>query len=344
MTRIRTVFVSLFAGLIVLAISACGSNNNQAAQGASPAAAIPSASVAPTASPSVQPSASASAAPAKRTITHALGQTEVPAKVSRVASLTPHFADHLVALGITPIASVSREAGDFEPYLAAQLKGTESLGQQSAPSLEKLVTLKPDLILAVEKDHSKAYETLQKTAPTLIFTDKEMEQDWAGVFLKVAAAVGKKDEGKAKLKAFEDRTKALKEKLAAKLGNETVVFFKMTDKDARVLSKNSPLGKIAYEQLGLKAPQGLPDGEGEIKIAIEKLPEMNPDHIFVMDVNVPDYVDKLNEAMKTPIWQSLNAVKNKHVYMVPLRATKTGFGLVMHGLFVDEVQKALLGQ
>lgn len=309
------------------AISACGQS------GSAPA-------------PSAAPASSAATPPAgaaKKTITHALGEAEVPAQVSRVVALTPHFADHLVSLGITPVASVVREGGDFEPYLAAQLKGAESLGQQSAPSLEKLVTLKPDLILAVEKDHSKAYETLKKTAPTLVFTDKEMEQDWAGVFLKVASAVGKEADGKAKLKAFDDKTKALKEKLTAKLGNQTVVFFKVTDKDTRVLSKNSPLGKIAYEQLGLKAPQGLPDGEGEIKIATEKLPEINPDHIFVMDINVPDYAAKLNEAMQTPLWQSLNAVKNKHVYMVPLRATKTGFGLTMHNLFVDEVQKGLLG-
>ncbi|MEK8129619.1 iron-siderophore ABC transporter substrate-binding protein [Paenibacillus filicis] len=328
--------LSLLALSLALTVSACGGGGNQAKEAAKPAEPASTSSAAQTANP-------APAAAETKKITHALGETEVPAQVSRVVSLTPHFADHLVSLGITPVGSVVREGGDFEPYLAAQLKGTDSVGQSSAPSLEKLVTLKPDLILAVEKDHSKVYETLKKTAPTLVYTDKEMEQDWASVFLKVAEAVGKEAEGRQKLQAFGDKTKALQGKLAAKLGNQTVVFFKVTDKDTRILSKNSPLGKIAYEQLGLKAPQGMPDGEGEIKIAIEKLPELNPDYIFVMDTNVPDYAAKLNEAMQTPLWQSLNALKNKHVYMVPLRATKTGFGLMMHNQFVDEVQKALLG-
>ncbi|MEI7026680.1 iron-siderophore ABC transporter substrate-binding protein [Paenibacillus sp. y28] len=288
------------------------------------------------------PSPAADAKP--RTIVHAAGQTIVPAKVERVVTLTPHLADHLLSLGMKPVGSVVREAGDFEPYIGEQLKGTESVGQSASPNLEKVLQLKPDLILGEEKNHSKPYEALSKMAPTIVYANKEMEQDWTLIYKKVAEAVGKQDLAEAKLKEFDAKTKGLKEKLTAKLGNETVVFFKVTDKDTRVMGSKSSLGKIAYEQLGLKYPAGLPEEEGEIKLALEKLPEINPDYIFLLDVNVPDYADKLNEALETPIWKSLKAVQNNHVYKKPLRATKTGFGLVMHNIFVDEIQKELLGQ
>ncbi|MNH95498.1 putative ABC transporter substrate-binding lipoprotein YhfQ precursor [compost metagenome] len=330
----RQLSTLLLLFVCILVLSACGTGGSQQAASSKP-------SVQPSASPTTA-TPTPSTEPVKKTFTHALGKTEVPEKVERVVALTPHFADHLASLGIIPVGSVVREGGDFEPYIASLLKGTESIGQSSAPNLEKVLQLKPQLILGEEKSHSKPYEALSKIAPTLIYSEKDMEQDWAKIFLEVAAATGKEQLGKDKLKEFETKTKTLKEKLGAKLGEQTVVFFKVTDKDTRVLGRKSPLGKIAYDQLGLKYPAGLPDEEGEIKIAIEKLPELNPDHIFLLDVNVPDYVNKMNETMKTPLWTSLKAVQGGHVYMKPIRATKTGFGLVMHNLFVDEIKKELL--
>ncbi|WP_216624752.1 ABC transporter substrate-binding protein [Paenibacillus foliorum] len=329
----RTLISLCMILIFSIAVSACSSKPNAVTEPATTAKKTETGSA-----------AAPAAAPAeKKTITHALGQTVVPEKVERVVALTPHFADHLLALGIRPVGSVVREAGDFEPYTAALLKGTESVGQSSAPNLEKVLQLKPELIFGEEKNHSKPYEALSKMAPTLIYSTKDMEGDWTKVFLSVGEAVGKGSLAKEKLQEFDTKTKGLKEKLAAKIGNETVVFFKVTDKDTRVMGSKSPLGKIAYEQLGLKYPAGLPEEDGEIKLAIEKLPEINPDHIFLLDTNVPDYEAKMKEAIATPLWKNLKAVKNQHMYMKPIRGTKTGFGLIMYNVFVDEIKKELLG-
>ncbi|GAA3410186.1 iron-siderophore ABC transporter substrate-binding protein [Paenibacillus hodogayensis] len=320
----------MMALAVLLLLSACSGGNS-----AAPTAAKPDSSSG-TSSPAA-PEAK------KRTVAHTMGQTEVPAAPARVVALTPHLTDHLITLGIKPVGAVVREAGDFEPYITPQLSGTESVGQSAAPSLEKILQLKPDLILGEEKNHSKPYDALSKMAPTLIFSTKDMEGDWRKVFLDVGEAVGKTDLAKQKLQEFDNKTKVLKDKLAAKMGDQTVVFFKVTDKDTRILGNKSPLGKIAYEQLGLKYPAGLADEDNEIKIALEKLPEINPDHIFLLDINVPDYVDKMNATIQTPLWKSLKAVQNKHMYMKPIRGTKTGFGLTLYNLFVDEVNKELLG-
>ncbi|SFL36156.1 iron complex transport system substrate-binding protein [Paenibacillus sp. 1_12] len=340
MMKTRISFAIVLTFLLSILLSACGSNENTMKE-----AAKPSAKPAETAA-ATTPAATPAAAPAekkKTTITHVMGQTEVPERVERVVALTPHFADHLLALGITSVGSVVREAGDFEPYSIPLLKGTESVGQSSAPNLEKVLQLKPDLIFGEEKNHSKSYPALSKIAPTLVYATKDMEEDWNKVFLSVGEAVGKTALAKTKLQEFDNKTKALKEKLVPKLGNETVLFVKVTDKDTRVMGNKSPLGKIAYTQLGLKYPAGLPEEDGEIKIALEKLPEINPDHIFLLDTNVPDYVAKMNEAIATPLWKNLKAVQNKHMYMKPIRGTKTGFGLIMYNIFVDEINKELLG-
>lgn len=284
------------------------------------------------------------AAQAKRTLTHALGTIEVDADIQRVVTLERSFSDHLVSLGIVPVGAVVRDGGDFEPYLAPQLKGTASVGQSTAPNLEKILELKPQLIIATDTDHSKSYETLKQIAPTLIVKSEEMENDWRAVYLRIADAVNKQKKAEADLKAFDDRLALLKPKLDAAMKDKTVVFFKVTDKDTRVLGNLSPLGKIAYGQLGLTYPKSLKDEKNETKLAVEVLPELNPSTIFVMDTNVQDYANKLNEVLATPLWKNLQAVKDGRVSMVPLRATKTGFGLVMHNQFVDALEKGLLGK
>ncbi|CAG7649441.1 putative siderophore-binding lipoprotein YfiY [Paenibacillus solanacearum] len=284
------------------------------------------------------------AAPVKRTLTHSLGTIEVDADIQRVVTLERSFADHLVSLGVVPVGSVVRDGGDFEPYLAPQLKGTTSVGQSTAPNLEKILELKPQLIIGTDTDHSKSYDTLKQIAPTLIVKSEEMENDWRAVYLRIAEAMNKQKKAEADLKAFDDRLAQLKTKLDAPMKDKTVVFFKVTDKDTRVLGNLSPLGKIAYGQLGLNYPKSLKDEKNETKLAIEVLPELNPHTIFVMDTNVPDYTKKLNETLATPLWKNLQAVKDGRVSMVPLRATKTGFGLVMHQQFVDALEKGLLGK
>ncbi|WP_165452226.1 iron-siderophore ABC transporter substrate-binding protein [Paenibacillus thalictri] len=335
---------------LLLVLSACGGYKSdtakEAAGSSKPAEQSAAAETKSAATPAPAPAApTPAAAPAdakKRTITHTLGQTEVPAAPTRVIALTQHFTDHLVSLGIVPVGSAVREAGDFEPYIASQLKGSESIGQAAAPNLEKVLQLKPDLIIGTEKYHVKSYEALGKIAPTIIYGEKDMEGDWPKVFLSIGEAVGKADLAKQKLQEFNDKTKSLKEKLAAKVGDKTVVFFKVSDKDTRILGNKSPFGKIAYEQLGLKYPAGLPDETNEVKIALEKLPEINPDYIFLMDINVPEYVDKMNQTIQTPLWKSLRAVQDKHMYMEPYRSTGTGFSLTLYNMMVDAVGKELL--
>ncbi|WP_127581989.1 ABC transporter substrate-binding protein [Paenibacillus koleovorans] len=323
--------IVLVTTVILLAILGTACSSKEEKSGALPeVSSTPNASVSP------------SKEPVKRTITHTLGSIAVAEKVERVVTLERSFADHIVSLGIVPVGAVVRDGGDFEPYIANQLKGSASVGQGTAPNMEKLLGLKPELIIGTDKEHSKAYDTLKQIAPTLIITSDEMEKDWRGVFLKIADAVNKQELAKQQLKTFDENLLALKDQLAPIMKGKTVVFFKVTDKDTRILGNLSPLGKIAYEQLGLKYPESLKDESNETKIAAEILPEINPDYIFVMDTNVPEYVDHLNEMLKTPLWKSLNAVKDGKVVMVPLRATKTGFGLVMHNQFVDTLKRELL--
>ncbi len=325
--------------ILLLALSACGAKQEETT---TPAISQTPAESAAIENPSAAPSESAEGVQEERVVATELGDLKLPQQVEKVVTLERSLADHLVALGVAPIGAVVRDGGDFEPYISESLKGTESVGQSGAPNLEKILELKPQLIIGTDKDHSKSYDVLSEIAPSLIISSKEMEKDWREVFRTIATAMNKEELAEQQLQQFQNRIDELKKELEPVLKDKTVVFFKVTDKDTRILGNLSPLGKIAYGELGLVYPSELEDEKNETKIAAEKLPEINPDYIFVMDINVPDYAPKLDEMLQTPLWKNLNAVKNDHVFMVPLRATKTGFGLVMHNQFLDIIKQGLV--
>lgn len=279
---------------------------------------------------------------AYRTVLHELGEAKVPLKVEHVVALERSFADHLVALGIIPAGATVRDSGDFEPYLAPLLTGTESLGPDAAPQVDKIARLQPDLIIADVTNHTLFYEALNEIAATIYISQADLENNWEGVYQKIAEATGQQADASLKLEQFHTRTADLKEKLSGKLADRTVVFLKITDQDYRLLGNLSPLGKIAYGELGMGYPASLDDEPGESVVELVELQALDPDFIFLMETDVPEYADKINETMALPQWAGLQAVRAGQVYLVPLRQTETGSGLVMYHQFLDAVQQALL--
>lgn len=83
-------------------------------------------------------------APGGYTVTHAMGETRLPARPARVVVLDSPHLDALVALGTVPVgASVSAAGAGYPPYLADRLTGTESTGLIAEPDLEAVVGCAP---------------------------------------------------------------------------------------------------------------------------------------------------------------------------------------------------------
>ncbi|NRS50792.1 ABC transporter substrate-binding protein [Brevibacillus sp. HB2.2] len=93
-------------------------------------------------------------------------------------------------------------------------------------------------------------------------------------------------------------------------------------KEYRVHGPNQLFAATIARDLGLKP---LPQVEAMKKfevISMEKLPELNPDHIFIQVGNPAKGPDeesdkRFQELTNSAVWQQLKAVKNNHVYVVP---------------------------
>lgn len=93
-----------------------------------------------------------------RTISHFMGETCVPENPQKIVSLYTTPLANLLALDIKPIA-ITPATGvqdKYPPYLAEKVKGMEIVGVNYEPNLERIIQLKPDLIVGWNF-HEKIY-------------------------------------------------------------------------------------------------------------------------------------------------------------------------------------------
>ncbi|SFF31745.1 iron complex transport system substrate-binding protein [Paenibacillus algorifonticola] len=293
---------------LTLLLSACsGTSNTTAASGngQSSNAAQQTNSEQATQSPSTQ----------EKVIKHAWGETVIKGEPKNIISLFPAATDYLLALGIVPQAASSNEEGSdqFPTYLADRLQGQKNLGWQVEPNFESILALEPDLIIG-QDFMGEAFANLNKIAPTLF---AEKVKDEQGIIrmktslLKLGDMLGRTEQANQVIAEYEKLAAESKEKIKQAIGDETVMFLRLSDKEVRYYSKRNY--EVLYDDLGLQAPASIPGpAESMQVISLEKLPSINPDHIFLLSSDPAE----TTEMQKTVVWKSLKAVQNNHVYLV----------------------------
>uniref|UniRef100_A0A7C1T5M9 Iron-siderophore ABC transporter substrate-binding protein n=1 Tax=Agrobacterium albertimagni TaxID=147266 RepID=A0A7C1T5M9_9HYPH len=152
-------------------------------------------------------------------ISHALGQTTVPAKPQRVATVA--WANHEVplALGIVPVGMAAANFGDDDgdgllPWVSERLK---SLGAD-APVLfdegdgidfEAVAGTAPDVILAAYSGLSQSdYDTLSQIAPVIAYPQAPWSTDWRETIRFDSAGMGMSPDGEALIADIEQKIAA----------------------------------------------------------------------------------------------------------------------------------------
>jgi len=258
-----------------------------------------------------------------RTIKDALGkQITLKKKPEHVAILDFGFMESMFALETSPIASTYAERalkgfGTLQPY-AANAK-IENLGEGKAPNLEKLVELKPDLILyTAEPEHldMKLYERASQIAPVVTFNSP----DWKEQLKKFAECLGKEKKAEVYISDIEALIDESRKKLSGYSDKTVALLFESSGNKGNFVVRGSAENLVWFNKengLGLTHPDAYPE-KGEA-ISLEGLAAMNPDYIFLFgsfgsEANgyMQSYLSE--ETQASSVWQSLTAVKNGHVY------------------------------
>ncbi|TDQ41203.1 ABC transporter substrate-binding protein [Aureibacillus halotolerans] len=238
---------------------------------------------------------------------------------ARIASMSIHMTNNLLALGITPAGSViGGGVQDFLPHVKNQLEGVEKLGVIKNPNLEAVVSLKPDYIFTDSFFGAETVDSLEKIAP-VISTNLD-KGTWRDQLLETSSHFALEDKAQSFIEEYDAKAKRVGELIHEELGYDAkVMAVRVTAKNIRVQSTGRPLGPILYDDLKLTPPKLAEDiskAEPYAAISVEVLPESDADAIILMVNNDEDARKAFATLENNPLWSHVKAVKNDHVYAV----------------------------
>jgi iron complex transport system substrate-binding protein len=234
------------------------------------------------------------------------GPVQVPAHPKRVVVMASSYTGNVLSLGITPVG-VDQWAKNSK-FLQNKIKNVQIV---TPDSLEKLLALKPDLIIAFSND--KNVKKYQEIAPTVAFTYEKYS--YTQIHVTLGKLLGKEKEAKAWVDQWNKKTAEAKAKVTAAIGeNATATVFETYGKELYVYGNNWGRGtEIIYQALGIKANKQVEKdvfGPGYKAISTEVIPQYAGDYLFVgKGDNTAD-----NAYLETNVWKQIPAVQKGNVF------------------------------
>ncbi|WP_020620632.1 ABC transporter substrate-binding protein [Paenibacillus daejeonensis] len=276
-----------------------------------------------------------------RTISHMMGDTEVPAKIERPVVLSAAYADHLLTIGEKPygINVEARYGGDYPPYLEEQLAGTALVGSADEPNLEAILELDPDVILIESRTAESTYDELSKIAPTLVLGHEWLayEDDptaWTLDLLKIAELYGKEDLAREKIEQLELKTAEARLTIEA-LDDKRMAYLRVREKTIQIYAaKGHPMNTLLYHDLGFE-PASLTPEEQREDLSLEVVSDLDASIIF-LEVD-PNGLDNLASMRESALWAQVPAVAEEGLYETDSFWLFKGWGAIGREAIIDDI-------
>jgi len=281
---------------------------------------------------------------AKRHFIDQLGRDVVIAdRVDRVVVLQHQTLDILVQLdAAAKIVGVLDQWQSLIPNLDRYAPGLKTLplvGSLTSANIEEILKLKPDVVFVTNYIPRTVIRQLtQAGLPVVAISlakgdengNNQMNRTFAdddkaysaglreGITL-IGEIVGKEGQAKTLVDyAFEKRMQV--EKRVADITDDQRVRLYMANPDLHTYGSGKYVGVMMKRSGGYNVASAV---RGATKVSMEQVVAWNPQVIFVQD----RYSPVLNEIISRPQWQSVDAVKNKRVYLTPEYVKPWGFPL-----------------
>ncbi|WP_375513702.1 ABC transporter substrate-binding protein [uncultured Nostoc sp.] len=296
--------------LTLLVISACSSFGRQL----------------PTRDRAVVPSSQTSPVPV-HVVKHAMGQTLVPVHPQRVVVIDPWLVEIPLALGVNLVGAPDPTKTLQGLGLEDKHPGVENIGAVlTPPNMEKVITLKPDLILGTTRNRD-TYNLWSHIAPTVLLK-VQSNGDWKQPFMPAAKALGKTETAKRLMDNYNARLTEFKQKIGSRLKKTLVSVVRLIPKTINPLSKGAFSGVILEDaglirppsqNLDAKATQKKAGNPVGYNISPEALTQIDGDILFIVRYGFKDPAQSkiaVNQLMAEPLWSKLNVVRQGKVYVV----------------------------
>lgn len=269
-----------------------------------------------------------------RTVEHAMGTAEVPVEPKRVVVLTNEGTEALLALGVKQVGAVKSWNGDpWYPHIESEMTDVTEVGTESEVNLEAIAKLEPDLIIGTKLRQENIYDKLNAIAPTVM--SETLKGDWQENFALYANALNLEDKGNDVLADYEQHVEDTKAELGDAVNKELSVV-RFLPGASRIYFTDSFSGVILGD-VGIKRPASQDRTEFAEEITMERIPEMDGDHIVYFTYGGADGSKTAEEWQSNQLWKDLDAVKAGEVTEVSDDTWNTSGGVLSANEVLDEL-------
>jgi iron complex transport system substrate-binding protein len=259
-------------------------------------------------------------------VEHVAGTACVPKEIRRLVTLDGVMFEYAIALDLAPIGTVSSA---FQAQLPPLMTDAQSIGQNGEPSLEAILSLKPDLIVGLDFQQG-IYPQLSQIATTLLLPFEHSGQ-WKEAFLKTGAALSQEGAALSELETYQARAADFQAQMGERLNNLQVSVIRLYPETINLYLKDSFCGTV-LQDAGLARPPSQNIGATEAEkqfgnpiqtsISRELLAQADGDVIFIWTgentaAANQEAQERLQELQQDPLWGQLKAVQAGRVYPVP---------------------------
>lgn len=280
--------LAAFFALLIVAVTACG------------------ATVAPTSSTTQQPSGTAVVPSFPTTVTDFQNRSvTVPKRPERVVSIGPSITEFLFALGAGPRVVGVDDFSD-EPAAANQLEKVGSI----KVNFEKVVSLKPDLVLSV-KFSDGTIEKLASAGLLVLVVDPQSAGDVARTAILLGRAVG--SDGETMARDIQKRVDDVRSKTSSAT-TKPRVYHEIDASDPTKIFTVGP-GSYIHDLIEIAG------GVNIAARATSAYPQLSAEEILRSDPEIivlaaADYSAKPEQVAARAGWSQLSAVKNKRIVSI----------------------------
>lgn len=249
---------------------------------------------------------------------HEGGKLTLTKAPERIVALNWAATEALLLLDVTPVGVADRDAYLHWVQEPALPEGVHNIGSRTAPSLEAIAELKPDLIVT-SSELSPAADLLKSIAPTYVISVyKEGHQPFTQarkMLLTLGEILGRKAQAEAVLSDL-DQTLAHERMRLESAGLTDRPIALVSFLDERHVRINAPNGilQTTLDRLGLEnAWSKRGNFWGFSVIGLESVAPYSDARLVVISPTLPGLADNL---ANSPFWTHLPPVRQKEVYQI----------------------------
>ncbi|MGL4305996.1 MAG: ABC transporter substrate-binding protein [Mycobacteriaceae bacterium] len=272
-----------------------------------------------------------------RVVTHSVGSTAVPADPQRIVVLDTSALDAACALGLQDrvVGAATSDTTKTNPrYLGSAINAIPTVGSTSAPDINQIARLHPDVILGSTKT-SESYGILSAIAPTV---STPSTAPWRSNFLTQAQALGRLETAREALATYDNDARQASLDLSAPQTQASVIWF--FSEDTLIAGPGSFAGQILTD-LGVQRPPPQRLGEPAKEAApLEQYNDAEGDLIYVSFAGDAAR-ERGTKVLKSSEWKDLSAVKASRIFVVNEEIWITAIGITAARAILADLRESL---